>query len=179
MASPQSSVVSVVPSIGFPVTEKLTRANFREWRAQVWSALRGAQLAGYVDGSIVKPEATITTPDAKEGDAAVVSANLAYEKWIVQDQQVLNFLFSSLSRDIMTQVAVLDSAATIWAAIEAMFALQSRARVINTRMALATAHKGTSTEYFTKMKGLADEMASTGKKLEDEKLVSYILAGLD
>lgn len=77
----------------------------------------------------------------------------------------------------MTQVAVLDTAA----AVEAMFASQSRARVINTRMALATAHKGSSTaaEYFTKMKGLADEMASAGKKLDDEDLVSYILASLD
>ena len=48
-------------------------------------------------------------------------------------------------------------------------------------MALATASKGASTvvEYFTKMKGLADEMASAGRKLEDEELVSYILTGLD
>jgi hypothetical protein len=47
-------------------------------------------------------------------------------------------------------------------------------------MALATAAKGTSTisEYYTKMKSLADEMASAGKKLEDEELVSYILTGL-
>lgn len=48
-------------------------------------------------------------------------------------------------------------------------------------MALATAQKGASTvaEYFGKMKGLANEMASAGKKLEDEELASYILAGLD
>jgi len=48
-------------------------------------------------------------------------------------------------------------------------------------MALATASKGTSTvfEYFTKMKALADDMAATGRKLEDEELVSYILTGLD
>jgi hypothetical protein len=29
------------------------------------------------------------------------------------------------------------------------------------------------------MKALADEMASIGKRLDDEELVSYILAGLD
>jgi len=48
-------------------------------------------------------------------------------------------------------------------------------------MALATTSKGASTfnEYFVKMKGLADEMASAGKNLEDEELVSYILTGLD
>lgn len=62
-----------------------------------------------------------------------------------------------------------------------MFAAQSRARVINTRMALATAQKGTSTvvEWFARMKALADEMASAGKMLDDEEIASYILADLD
>jgi hypothetical protein len=48
-------------------------------------------------------------------------------------------------------------------------------------MALAMTQKGSSTvaEYITKMKTLADEMASAGKKLDDEELTSYILAGLD
>lgn len=48
-------------------------------------------------------------------------------------------------------------------------------------MALATASKGMSSiaDYFTKMKGLAEEMASAGRKLEDEELVSYIITALD
>lgn len=68
-----------------------------------------------------------------------------------------------------------------WTAIEGIFASQSCARLISTRMALATASKGASTisEYFTKMKSLADDMASAGRRLEDEELVSYILTGLD
>jgi len=47
-------------------------------------------------------------------------------------------------------------------------------------MALATASKGSSSiaEYYSKMKGLADDMASARKKLEDEELISYILTGL-
>jgi len=62
-----------------------------------------------------------------------------------------------------------------------MTASQSRGRIINTRMTLATSQKGTSTipDYFNKMKSLADDMAAAGKKLEDEELASYILAGLD
>ena len=62
-----------------------------------------------------------------------------------------------------------------------MFASQSHARVINTRMALATVQKGSSTiaKYFSKMRTLADDMASAGKRLDNEDLGSYILAGLD
>jgi hypothetical protein len=37
----------------------------------------------------------------------------------------------------------------------------------------------TTAEYVSKMKSLADDMASTRKKLDDEELSSYILAGLD
>jgi hypothetical protein len=65
--------------------------------------------------------------------------------------------------------------------METSFASQSHARVINTRMALATTKKGSSTiaEYFSKMKSLADDMSSAGKKLDDEELCSYILVGLN
>ena len=33
--------------------------------------------------------------------------------------------------------------------------------------------------YYTKMKGLADEMAAAGKKLDDDDIIEYILNGLD
>jgi hypothetical protein len=34
-------------------------------------------------------------------------------------------------------------------------------------------------ECITKMQALSDEMASAGKTLDDEEMVSYILVGLD
>jgi hypothetical protein len=69
----------------------------------------------------------------------------------------------------------------VWKHIETSFASQSRTRVINTRMTLATTQKGSSTivEYFSKMKSLADDMSLARKKLDDEELCCYILAGLD
>jgi hypothetical protein len=101
--------------------------------------------------------------------------------WKAQEQQVLSYLLSSMSRDILVQITALPTAAAIWKHLETSYASQSRARVINTRMALATTQKGSSSaaEYVIKMKTLADEMASDGKKLDDEELISYILAGLD
>ena len=58
---------------------------------------------------------------------------------------------------------------------------QSRGHVINTRMALAKAQKGTSTivEFFSCMMSLADDMAFARKKLEGEVIASYIVASLD
>jgi hypothetical protein len=65
--------------------------------------------------------------------------------------------------------------------LEQTYASQSRARTVNTRIALATTRKDdmSISEYITKMKSLADEMTSAKKKVDDEELVSYILAGLD
>jgi hypothetical protein len=48
-------------------------------------------------------------------------------------------------------------------------------------MALATTRKGNSTitEYIAKMQALGNDMAATGKPLDDEDLIQYILPGLD
>jgi hypothetical protein len=107
--------------------------------------------------------------------------NPPHEPWLTQDQQVLSFLLSSLSKEILSSAASKSTAALAWKEIEGMFSSQTRARVVNTCMALANTKKGnTSTaEYFTKMRALADEMNAAGRKLEDEELVEYILAGLD
>jgi hypothetical protein len=86
-----------------------------------------------------------------------------------------------VSCDVHVQVAVLLTTYDVWKHIETSYASHSRARVINTHMALATTQKGSMTakEYVSKMKSLANDMASTGKKLDDEELSSYILAGHD
>jgi hypothetical protein len=97
----------------------------------------------------------------------------------VQEQQVLDYLLTSVSLDVLVQITALPSAAKVWKHIKTSFASQSHARVINTGMALATTQKSTVAEYVSKMKTLVDEMASADKKWDDEELSSYILAGLD
>jgi len=107
--------------------------------------------------------------------------NPEYARWMAQDQAVLAYLLNSLMKEILTQVAMLDTSAKVWATIIDMFSSQSRARVTNLCITLANSQKGsmTTTAYFSKMKALADDLASAGKPIEDEELVSYILAGLD
>jgi hypothetical protein len=52
---------------------------------------------------------------------------------------------------------------------------------VNTHIALATTQKGnlSITEYANKMRVLGDEMAAARKPLDEEEMVSYILASLD
>jgi hypothetical protein len=107
--------------------------------------------------------------------------NPALDLYKAQEQQVLGYLLTSVSRDALVRVATLPSVVEVWKHIETSFASQSRVRVINTRMTLATTQKGLSTtfEYFSKMKTLADDMASAEKKIDDEEFCLCVLAGLD
>jgi len=163
----------------FPVTEKLTRNNHPMWKLQVLSSLHGAEMEKFIDPAEKPPEKFIPpkpkADDEKPAADAAPILNPKFKKWVAQDQQVLSYLLGSLSREIGSQI----TAAEAWTAIQALHASQSRAQIISTRMALTTASKGASSisEFFTKMKVLGDEMASTNRKLEDEKLISYILPG--
>jgi hypothetical protein len=173
-----SSSTGLASTIFHPVSEKLGRNNHSTWRAQVLATIRGARLEGYLTGVSKKPAVQI---DDKDGDKTVRFINPAYEDWLAFDNQVLSFLLTSVSKDLLVQVAAKETASEVWNATEHMFASQTRARAVNTRLALATTRKGgsTVTEYVGKMRSLGDEMAAPGRPLEDEELVEYILTGLD
>lgn len=147
------------------ITEKLGRTNFVTWHAQVRSAVRGAQLQGHLDDTVQPPPKTIKDKEDREIE------NPVFDDWDAKDQQVLSFLLSALSKDILAHAARAQTAAEAWRSITALFASQTRARVVNLRMALATTKKGTQsvTEYFTKMKGFGDEMIEAGRALSDDE----------
>jgi hypothetical protein len=48
----------------------------------------------------------------KEGEVEEVS-NPAFELWKAQEQQVLSYLLTSVSRDVLVQVAILPSATDV------------------------------------------------------------------
>jgi hypothetical protein len=119
MASSSSSPLFVAP-LGHPVTEKLTRNNFPLWKAQVLPAIRGAQLEGFLDGTVAKPPLEIEVQGA-DGKKTKVP-NEAYNKWVAY---VLSYLLSALSKDILTHIANKTTAVEAWASIEELLASQT------------------------------------------------------
>jgi hypothetical protein len=172
-----SSSSSAVPAVPLqPISEKLTWANFPVWKALVMSALWGAQLHQFLDGKVELPPKALTLEDKK-----TKNLNPDYVRMVAKEKQVLNYLLSSLSHGILLQAVAFSTPTVVWGYITSRFECQSRACVINMRMALSTTKKGdmTTNRYVAKMKALTDEMAFVRKRLDDEDLVSYILAGLD
>nr|ABF94964.1 retrotransposon protein, putative, Ty1-copia subclass [Oryza sativa Japonica Group] len=110
-----------------------------------------------------------------------ISEKLSKSNHVLWKAQVLGFLLSTLARDVLAQVATCNTATAAWQMLEEMYSSVSRARFINTRIALSNTKKGTLSinEYVSKMKTLADEMTAAGKVVDDDDLVLYIIAGLD
>jgi hypothetical protein len=107
--------------------------------------------------------------------------NPAYVSWYAQDQQVLNFLLNSVTKEVLGQVATKTSAAVAWCAILGMFDSQSRVQIFHLHSTLSNTCKGnlSCAAYYVKMKGFADEMAAASKRLDDEDVICCILAGLN
>jgi hypothetical protein len=79
------------------------------------------------------------------------------------------------------RVTTLTTSTDVWRTLDGMYTIRTRARSVNTRIALATTRKcvSTMTEFYFKMKSCADEMAASGQTLSDEEFVAYVLTGLD
>jgi hypothetical protein len=93
-----------------PVSKKLARGNHTVWKAQVVATFRGAQLYGFLDGTSIKPAEQIK---AKVGSVEEDVPNPAFVVWKAQEQQVLSYMLSSVSHDILVQVAALPTTAAV------------------------------------------------------------------
>lgn len=124
------------PLSGQSVTEKLARLNYATWRAQVLVTLRGECLQGYLTGAKAAPPAETGGKDAVGKDVKI--PNPAWDEWYTSDQQVLGFLLTSVCKDVLGQIAAMETAAQAWKMIEDMFSSRTQARAVNTRLALAT-----------------------------------------
>lgn len=170
---------SANPLLGHAILEKLSKNNHLLWKkTQVLPIVRGARLEGHLTGDS-KPPATEL--DAKVDGKETKIVNPAYEAWMATDQQVLGFILSSMTKEVLQQVTSFTTVASAWKILAESYGSVTCSRVVNTRIALATTHKGAMsvTEYVAKMRALSNEMNAAGKPLGDEDLVSYILAGLD
>ena len=173
VSGPTASMLSLAGLI----TVRLTRANFLLRKVQVIPSLTGAGLFSYLDGSIPAPPKTIVQGT---GDAAHSVPNPEYEPWRRTDQAVLGALLSSMTEEVLAQMTRAPSSATVWSALGAMFAAQNRASVRQLRTQLSQTKKNdmSAAEFFHKMTGYADALATVGEVLSDDEIIGHIIGGL-
>ena len=159
---------------GHLITIKLSADNYIFWRAQVLPLLGSHYLLGYVDGSLPCPPALV---DSMHGPVY----NPAHRVWTGQDQANLSSIQGSLSPAVAGLVVFAKTSHEAWTILERTFAAQSQARVSALRRQLGECQKldSTATEFYNKVKGLADTLASIGQPLTDSEFNSFIVNGLD
>jgi hypothetical protein len=178
MASSFSNSTTIPSSFSIPVTEKLNKTNYRLWSAQILPPIRSAQLYNLLIGKEKMPAETVSVTT---NGAPMDTPNPEYINWVTRDQALLGYILSSLTREVLMGVMTAMTSADVWSSLAAMYGSCTRARSVNTRIALATTKKGTAkmAEFYSKMKSYADEMSASGQPLGDEEFVAYVLTGLD
>ncbi|XP_071683604.1 uncharacterized protein [Lolium perenne] len=159
---------------GDHITIKLTPDNYIFWRAQVLLLLRSHYLMGYVDGTLPCPPALI---DSVHGPVM----NPAHHVWMAQDHANLSSIQGSLSPTVARMVVFATTSCDAWKTLESSFSAQSQARANSLRLELGECEKldMSAKDYYNKVRGLADTLASIGQPLSDSEFNSYIVNGLD
>ncbi|XP_026438507.1 uncharacterized protein LOC113337027 [Papaver somniferum] len=120
------------------VTLKHTGTNHVLWKAQFKPILKGYDLTGFIDGSKEKPPRTL--PESE----AVNPAFTAYEH---QDSLIVGLLNSTLTPEVLSVVAELETAQEIWDTLESEFAPKKFAHQMNLKRQLHNLHKATSGKW--------------------------------
>ncbi|KAF3788298.1 hypothetical protein EJ110_NYTH21185 [Nymphaea thermarum] len=117
--------------------------------------LKSYRLMGYADSTNKCPKKFL--PVDKDNEAEL---NLAYIEWEKMDQLLLGWLISFLTDIIHSQIVGLKMFHEVWSALRRIKCIDSIAA------------------YFHKVKDIAHQLTLTSKPVENDDLVSYILAGL-
>ena len=106
--------------------------------------------------------------------------NPEYEVWKVQDQTLLVWLQSTLSKSVLSRVLGSNHSYQVLEKIHKHFSLhtKSRARQLPTAMHAVSLEGKTMDEYLHKIKGYVDELAGVGVPVRHEEHVDAILEGL-
>lgn len=111
-------------------------------------------------------------------DAGIV--NPSYEAWEVQDQTLLAWLQTTLSKSILSRVLGCVHSYQVWDKIHDYFHTQTNARTHQLCAELRSSMLETKSicEFLNHIKSIVDELAGIGNPVQREEYVDAILEGL-
>ncbi|CAN0914934.1 Retrovirus-related Pol polyprotein from transposon RE1 [Linum grandiflorum] len=175
-SSLSSDVISSVPSQTLSlsanphISVKLTSTNFLLWKTQLQPLLRLYELHDHVDGTDPAPSTTIND-----------QPNKVYAAWYARDQLVLTWITLSLFESVMPTVINKPTAKAAWDALTRAYGSGSAVQIRQLRSSLHHLSCGSDSihDYLQRAKALYDQLAAFGSAVDEDDLVSAVLAGLD
>ncbi|KAJ9538691.1 hypothetical protein OSB04_031424 [Centaurea solstitialis] len=160
MAQNQTNVVSTASSDTDPfflhhsdntglvlVSQPLNSENYLSWSRSMIIALSVKNKIGFIDGSLVRPDGT---------------NQQKLNAWIRNNHIVISWILNTLSKEISPSVMYRDTAKEMWEELKERFSQGSSPRIYEIRreiVSLAQDQDSVSV-YFTKLKGLSEELAN-------------------
>ncbi|KAK9075334.1 hypothetical protein SSX86_003657 [Deinandra increscens subsp. villosa] len=128
------------------VNEALSDSNYLDWVREMENFLFAKNKIGFVKGTIEKP---------KETDANHMA-------WMRCDAMVKGWLTTAMEKEIRGSVKYANSAAEIWTDLEEKFGKESAPRAYELKQSISNTKQDgmTVSAYYTKLRGLWDEMQS-------------------
>ncbi|KAL9437300.1 hypothetical protein AB3S75_023205 [Citrus x aurantiifolia] len=162
---------SVLNSLVFNTPIKLTNNNYLLWRSQVIATINANDLEDLIDSSKSPPNRVMINIDSDQ--TVVTTPNPQFQIWRRNDQQLMSWLLSTLSEEVLSAVVGARSSLEVWQILAAQFGARSRARVLHLRTQIQTTRKGSTSihEYYTKMKTTLDALRAAGNNMTDEDFV--------
>ncbi|KAM1456739.1 hypothetical protein ACFX13_034837 [Malus domestica] len=169
-----NSTSITIQNIGSMVSIKLTTTNYLTWSALFAPICRRYNLTGHIDGSMVAPPHFLLDSSGNH------ILNPAYVSWYENDQNILIWLNSTLSKSLIPYTIGVNSARDLWAKLESRLATASQFHIHELRSRLYNLTKGNSTDaqYLQQIEAIADAFANAGSPVKDSDLISITLHGL-
>ena len=105
--------------------------------------------------------------------------NPSFVTWRRQDRTIFNWIYSSLTPAIMAHIIGHNTSHTAWNALEKTFSSSSKARIMQLRLELQSAKKGSLSmiDYIMKVKGAANNLTAIGELVLEQDQVMNLLGG--
>ncbi|KAJ9691425.1 hypothetical protein PVL29_013564 [Vitis rotundifolia] len=169
---PSSSTSSPVSlqSLNHALPIKLDRNNYILWKTQMENVVYANGFEEYIDGTKPCPPQELHTGEL----------NPAFVQWRRFDRMVLNWLYSTLTPNIMGQIVGFQTSHDAWMALHKIFSASSKARILQLRLEFQTAEKGVDPmlEYILKIKTISDNLAAIGEPVKESDHILQFLGGL-
>lgn len=128
---------------------------------------------------LVSSTAISLSPLLPSGFEGKMVPNPEFVAWIRRDQYLFSWMLSSVSESMLGHVVRCRSSRELWTVLENVFHSQSKVQTMRYRKQLQNTKKGNLSveDYFMKMCGIADQLASIGNPLDDVELMMHIMEG--
>jgi hypothetical protein len=160
---PASSLQTINIKSHVPAVLDIVSPNYPEWRCFFDSVLGKFGLCSHVD-------------------AAPTAAQRADPEWLMIDQCLVNWIYNTITRDILRIVRIPDAPAhTIWTAIVDLFRDHQLHRAVYLDAEFRSLYQGdlNITDYTAKLKELADALRDLGQPVSEPSQVLNMLRGLN